>query len=740
MATDYVHLHVHTMYSLEDGTANIIPLVKKARESGMKALAITDSNCLFGVKEFYDACHSKLGIYGDTAPIKSIIGCEVSVKDRNCNARQFHLCLHAKNKAGYRNLMKFVSAARNSEVPDSCMIDNKLLEKYHEGLHCSSGCINGEIAYYLDPGNDGGDNVNKARDAAMWYRNLFGNDFSLEVQLHPSRRGQAIGNETVARFGDQYRRQLVVAERMIALGKELGIRVIATNNVHFVDKDDVDGNDVVKALYSGKRITDLKCPTLTGEEWLKTGDEMAVLFEKHTELLSNTIEVADMVEDYPIVQEPDFPVLGESVDDDYKSLREKALVGAKRRWGDLLPKYVVERLEFELETFEKMHLCGYILLVADYVRAAREMGLLVGPGRGSAPGSAVVYAIEITSVNPFKHNLLFERFLNPDRISVPDIDVDIEDGGQQKVIDYLIGKYGTDRVAYITTFGKSNLQPGIYACGIVISSSPLNEVVPVMRMSAAGNALCTQFGVRDIEAIGLLKYDILGLPVLNVIKKCQKRIRERHGIGIDLDAVPDDDKATFELFARGDTNGVFQFESAEMQKWLRILKPDLFSDLVAMNAMFRPGPMKYIGEYITRKHGKKYFANLHPLFERYTSETYEMVIYQEQLMMIARSMAGFTCDEADTLRKAISKIRNELLDELKPKFVAGCIANQEFRIGEFADENKARECAEKIYAELCETGKYAYTKAHAVCYARLAYETAYLKTHYPEEFDSVIGK
>ena len=812
MTTDFVHLHVHTTYSPLDSTAKIVPLVKRARELGMKALAITDHGNLFGAKEFYDACHSHLSIFGKSDPIKPIIGCEVCITDqqdytlRRKDEHRFHLCLHAKNETGYYNLVKLVSEAHVRGFYFNPRIDHSLLERHHEGLHCSSGCIAGEVAYYLDDGVYGGNDPEKAEAAARWYQDLFGDDFSLEVQLHQSRRTD-VNHEQQLAFADLARRQKLIAGRMIELGDRLGIRVIATNDVHFIDPEDIEAEDVLLGIGHCQKFADENRLVYTGEEWLKSGDEMAELFADRPELISNTLEVADMIEDYHIDQPPDIPLFSGDINEDYRLLREKTMEGAKKRWGDPVPPGIVERLEFELETIKRVRSPGYMLIVADYVDAARRMDALVGPGRGSAAGSAIVYALGITSVDPIKHDLLVERFLNPDRIAMPDIDVDFDDESCKWVVDYIVKKYGAERVSQIAAFGKmcprtaikdvarfydyplkeanrligyvpvtsritfekaletsaelreayDNGEPlvrkilriaekldgcvrqiGVDASGLVISSEPIDTTVPVMTTEKS-EISCTQYDGRYVETTGAVRYDILSLKTLSVIKKCLARIETSRGEAIDLDRIALDDQKTLELFANGDTLGVFQFESDGMRYWLKELKPECFSDLVALNAMYRPGPMDYIRNFVARKHGEEPVVYLHPLLARYTGETCGIVIYQEQVMLLARLLAGFTRGESDKLRRAMSKRMMDIVDRLKPKFISGCLANPEFRIGEFADEANARRCAEKIFADWYKFSMYAFNKSHAVSYSLLAYQTAYLKAHYPAEFCSALA-
>ncbi len=842
MKNDFVHLHIHSTYSLLDSVATIPKLVRRAKELGMSALALTDHGNMFGIKEFYDACVSTRG----EQAIKPILGCEVFVTSsgdhtkRDKNEKRQHLCLYAKNKTGFQNLMRLVSLAHREGFYFRPRIDRTLLERYHEGLACTSACIAGEVASCLDRGETA-----KAEEAARWYKNLFGEDYYLEVMLHPAfRRHPDIPKDAEIEHVDMFQRQQRVMNGLLALGQKLGIPCLASNDVHFVRPEDVDAQDVWLALGTGHKMIDPNRLVYMGSEWLKTGDEMAELFPDHPELLTNTLRFAERIEtfsldDVPLM--PEFPipesfgtladyakrfdetalkaefnsvrpieyerlggyekVLKIKLQSDY--LREFTYAGAKKRWGNPIPKDVCDRLDFELDVIKRMGYPGYLLIVQDYVTAARRMGVAVGPGRGSAAGSAVVYALGITSVDPLEHDLLFERFLNPDRISCPDIDIDFDDEGRQKVIDYVAAKYGADRVARIITFGTECpraaikdvsrvldyplkdanrlaalvpnrprisfewvlcqseelrrlyengepierkilhlaeklegcvRQPGMHACGLIVSPDPLTDHIPLTAVDLDDRRSVTQYDGRHVETVGLVKFDFLGLAELTIQKNCLAKIREATGETIDLETIPFDDSATLELFGRGDTLGVFQFESAGMQKWLTTLKPTSFAQLAAMNALYRPGPMEWISRFIARCHGDEPIVCDHPLMAEYTKETYGLVVYQEQIMLLARLLAGFTRGQADKLRKAMAKKQMAIMDEFHPRFIDGCLANPAFRVGEFADEDKARRCAEKIWKNWSHFALYAFNKSHAVCYAKLAYHSAYLKAHHRAAF------
>ncbi|MCR5752253.1 MAG: DNA polymerase III subunit alpha [Kiritimatiellae bacterium] len=884
----FVHLHLHTTYSLLDGQCQIVPLVKRARKLGMPALAVTDHGNLFALKAFYDECRSKKEkTYGDLAGVhvKPILGCEayvtslddyrVDAYDREIlkNESRYHLCLHAKNNVGYHNLVRLISEAHISGKYNRPRISHALIEKYHEGLHCSAACIAGEVAHWIDVGD-----MAKAEAAAKWHKDVFGDDFSLEVMLHKATKaGDDIPVSARADFVNLYERQLKVVRGMLELGRKLDIRVVATNDVHFLDAADDDSHDVLLALSTGKKMSDQGRMIYTGQEYFKTEDEMRTLFAENPELIDNTLAVAEMVEEYELDSPPIMPKFaippefgteeGYAKQFDAEKLKaefnvqkpnnfdrlggyEKVLrikfeadylehlvwEGSKIRWGKAepdgekgphgLPKDIEDRVQFELDTIKLMGFPGYFLIVRDYIRAAREeCGVWVGPGRGSAAGSAVAYALWITNVDPIKYDLLFERFLNPDRISMPDIDVDFDDAGRERVLDYVTRRYGADHVAHIVTFGqmaaksaikdvgrvmdypladtnklasyvpevpKINFkkaraaspeleaafnspdpvvhklmeragrlegcirQPGVHACGVIISRDPIAETLPVMPTPEKGGKkkddgaakgdklLTTQYDGHFVEPVGLLKMDFLGLKTLTVEKECvsilgpnNPRVPEflRGPDGcLNPDNIPDDDRETYELFGRGETTGLFQFESDGMKKHLMALQPERLTDLVAMNALYRPGPMAYIPDFIDRKQGRKPVVYDHPEMEPRLKDTYGITVYQEQVMLLSRDLAGFTRGESDKLRKAMGKKLMDIMAELKEKFIKGCLANPKFRIGEWQDEGKARELIEKIWKDWEAFASYAFNKSHSVCYAWVAYQTGYLKAHYPAEF------
>ena len=852
--TPFVPLHLHTTYSLLDGACKIQPLVARARALGMPALAITDHGVLFGLKAFHDECRKKKDKAGNAlAPVKPILGCEAYVARRGRLLKDHaagdlsghHLILLAKNAVGYHNLVRLISLAHIEGFYGRPRIDHELLEKYHEGLIVSSACIAGEVPSAIDDGR-----YDKARETALWYRELFGDDYYLEVMLHKAEGAFFTPGER----GTQrlYERQLRVNEGIFRLGAELGVKVVATNDTHFLMKDDAEAHDIMLCFNQNEKETSPTRLRYTRQEWLKSGDEMAALFPDRPEALANTLEVAEKVEDYELDRKPTMPVfpIPESfgTDAEYEKkyptpesiapsfekksferfegntpaglkalrrilfesdyLRHLVDEGAAKRWpGEKFDAEHRERLDFELATIQNMGFPGYFLIVSDYVRAARDMGVLVGPGRGSAAGSAVAYCLGITDVDPLPYHLLFERFLNPDRISMPDIDEDFDDEGRGRVLDYVTRKYGADHVAHIVTFGSmapktcildisraldvpipdaralSNMipadpgiksfadaykasndlrairdtdagtplqkrilriaekleggvrQPGVHACGILISRDPLIDTIPIMPTDGE-SLMNTQYDGHFVEPIGLLKMDFLGLKTLTVFKECLATIKEVRGLDVDLSSIPLDDPATFEVFQRGDTTGLFQFESDGMKKNLRELKPERLEDLVAMNALYRPGPMQYIPLFIDRKQGRKPIVYEHPLMREYLEETYGVTVYQEQVMLLSRSMGGFTRGESDTLRKAMGKKQLDMMEKLKAKFREGCLANPRFMEPEpvRGDRDAAERLIDKIWNDWREFAKYAFNKSHAVCYAYVAYQTGYLKAHYPAEY------
>lgn len=824
----FTHLHVHSQYSILDGAASVKGLVAKAKGDGMKALALTDHGMMFGIKEFYDVCKRE--------GVKPILGCETYVASRNIEDKKDkvdrsgeHLILLAKNLKGYRNLIKLISIASNEGFYYKPRIDKKILEKYSEGLVVSSACLGGEVAQKIM-----NNAIEEAEETIQWFKSVFGEDYYLELQRHKSDDPQ--------RNEDVYKNQVLVNKVILELAEKHQVKVIATNDVHFINEEDADAHDLLICLNTGKDIDDPNRMRYTKQEWFKTTAEMNQLFADVPESLVNTQEIADKIEEYelnsaPIM--PFFPIPEEfGTEEEYKGryteehLKEEfkdgaferlggydkvirikleadylshlTFEGAKEdyRYGDPLPQDIVERLEFELNTIKTMGFPGYFLITQDFINAAREMGVLVGPGRGSAAGAAVSYCVGITNIDPIKHDLLFERFLNPDRISMPDVDIDFDDDGRQLVLDWVTEKYGRDRVAHICTFGTmatklairdvarvlklplpeadrlaklvpeapkmsfvkaykespelkreknsdiplvadtlkfaetlegSVRQTGVHACGVLIGRDPLDGHVPLMPTKEE-ELYTTQYDGRFVEDIGLLKMDFLGLKTLSIIKEALENIRLSRGLEVDIDAIPGDDDKTFELFSRGDTTAIFQFESPGMKKHLRNLKPNRFEDLVAMNALYRPGPMEYIPDYIDRKHGRKKVEYDHPMMEKYLKDTYGITVFQEQVMLLSRHLANFTRGDSDSLRKAMGKKIIAMMDKLKVKFIDGCKANPKFIEGCEQVKKEPDVLIEKIWKDWEAFASYAFNKSHSVCYAHIAYQTGYLKAHFPAEF------
>jgi DNA polymerase III subunit alpha len=822
----FTHLHVHSQYSILDGAASIDSLVMKAKADGMKALALTDHGAMFGIKEFHVAC-TKAGI-------KPILGCETYVATRSMDDRTGkedrsgdHLILLAKNKTGYHNLIKLISLANLEGFYYKPRIDKTTLRQYAEGLIASTACLGGEIPTLIAEGR-----IKDAMSSIEWFKSVFKDDFYLEIQRHPS--------EIPEMRKEVYDKQNVVNKEMVRLADSYGIKVIATNDVHFTDAADADAHDLLICLHTQKDLDDPNRMRYTKQEWFKTTQEMNDLFDDVPESLMNTAEVAQKVEVYsldsaPIM--PAFPIPADFGDEEnFRSqyteeslieefgkksyhefggfdrvvrikfeadyLRHLTYKGAYIKYGNPLSEEVITRLEFELETIKKTGFPGYFLITQDYINEARNMGVLVGPGRGSAAGAAVSYCIGITNVDPIKYNLLFERFLNLERVSMPDVDIDFDDDGRQLVLEWVIKKYGKDKVAHICTFGTmatklairdvarvlklplheadrlakmvpdtpkmtfkkafqenpelkkerhssnpliaktiqfaeilegSVRQSGVHACGILISRDPLTEHIPLMP-TKDDNLPSTQYDGRFVESLGLLKMDFLGLKTLSIIKETIDNVKISRGILIDIDTIPFEDPKTYELFSRGETTAVFQFESDGMKKNLRELKPNRFEDLVAMNALYRPGPMVYIPDYIARKNGIRKVEYDLPMMEIYLSETYGITVYQEQVMLLSRLLANFTRGESDTLRKAMGKKNEELMFKLKERFIEGCMSNPQFIAESIQFEKKPEDVIEKIWKDWESFAQYAFNKSHSVCYAYVAYQTGYLKANFPAEF------
>ena len=778
----FIHLHVHSQYSILDGASSIPLMLDKAREDEMKAVAITDHGNLFGAKEFHNEAKSK--------GIKPIIGCEVYYARRSRfdntekNDRSgFHLILLARNKIGYNNLIKLVSLAYIEGHYYKPRIDRELLTKYHEGLIVSTACLGGEIPSLILNGQ-----YDQAEEVIRDFTEIFGGDFYLELQRHYT------GNPLVD--NDTYAKQQIVNEKLISFSRKYSVKLIATNDVHFVNQEDAEAHDRLICLNTQSELDDPTRLRYTKQEWFKTRAEMNEIFSDIPEALENTLEIAEKTETYDLNRDPimpDFP-LPEGFDDPDEYLKHLTYEGAGKRYGDISGD-IKNRIDYELSVIKKMGYPGYFLIVQDFLRAAREMGVAVGPGRGSAAGSVVAYCTWITDMDPLKYDLLFERFLNPDRISLPDIDIDFDEDGREMVLDYVVQKYGKDHVAQIITFGtmaakmairdvarieklplseadrlaklvperpnttlkkaykevkeledaRNSKNPlvsrtlkyaetlegsvrhtGLHACGIIIGRENLIEHIPICT-SKETDLLVTQFDGNHVESAGMLKMDFLGLKTLSIIKDAIELIKETKGIEIRIEDIPLDDSITFELYSKGDTTGLFQFESDGMKKHLRELKPNRFEDLIAMNALYRPGPMEYIPRFINRKHGREKIEYDLPIMEKYLKDTYGITVYQEQVMLLSQAMAGFTGGQADSLRKAMGKKKRKMMDELREKFIEGCEKN-----------NINKRIAEKTWTDWESFAQYAFNKSHSTCYAYVSYQTAWLKAHYPAEFMAAV--
>ena len=849
---DYVHLHVHTNYSILDGQSKVTRLVDKAVADGMKGMAITDHGVMFGIKEFSDYCAkvNKGRKEKGEAPFKPVFGCEMYVARRTMHDKDkgmhdnsgYHLIVLAKNHHGYKNLIKLVSKAWVDGYYYKPRTDREQLEKYHEDLIVCSACIAGEI-----PSKIIHDDIEGAREACEWYHRVFGDDFYLELQRHE------VKDPTLAANREAYPLQQKANRVLLRFAREYGIKVICTNDCHFEDKETAEAHDHLLCISTNEDLDDPKRMRYSKQEWFKTRQEMNEVFSDIPEALTNTLEILDKVEIYSIDHGPimpffpipeDFGTEGEwrekfSEDDLYREfttdengehplppeegqkviarlggyekiyrikfeadyLAKLAYDGAKRLYGDPLSDEVKNHIRFELHVMKTMGFPGYFLIVQDFINAAREkLGVMVGPGRGSAAGSVVAYCLGITKIDPLKYDLLFERFLNPDRVNLPDIDTDFDDDGRGKVLQWVMDKYGHENCAHIITYStmatknsikdvarveklpldvanglckaipdrlpdgmKMNLTnairctprlqdaevsedarerntikyakmlegtvrgTGIHACGFIICRNPIDDWVPVSTASDPDfpeqKVPVTQYDGHVIESTGLIKMDFLGLKTLSELKEACKVIRQTTGDVVDLDNIPIDDELTYRLYQRGQTVGTFQFESAGMQKYLRELHPTVFEDLIAMNALYRPGPMDYIPDFIKRKHDPSLVKYDIPCMEKYLKDTYGITVYQEQVMLLSRQLANFTRGESDALRKAMGKKKKAIVDQMKPKFI---------RQGQ--ENGHDPQILEKIWSDWEKFASYAFNKSHATCYSWVAYQTAYLKAHYPAEY------
>ncbi len=853
---DFIHLHVHTYYSILDGQSPVKRLVDKAVADGMRGMAITDHGNMFGIKEFFDYCKTVNGKLKDEGkpPFKPIFGCEMYVarngqktlKRDKSDMSGYHLIVLAKNYQGYKNLVKLVSNAWVDGFYMRPRTDREDLERYREGLIVCSACIAGEVPKKILDGDIAG-----AREAIEWYHRVFGQDYYLELQRHE------VTDPTIRANRETFPLQQKANKVLIELAREYGIKLVCSNDCHFVDKENAEAHDHLLCLATAKDLDDPTRMLYSKQEWFKTRQEMNDIFGDIPEALANTLEVLDKVETYNINHDPImpfFPIPAEfGTEDDIRRrytdedlfreftsdengqnplpreegekkiehlggieklyrikfeadyLAKLAYDGARRLYGDPLSEEVRERINFELHIMKTMGFPGYFLIVQDFINSARnELGVMVGPGRGSAAGSVVAYCLGITKIDPIKYDLLFERFLNPDRISLPDIDTDFDDDGRGRVLQWVEEKYGYENCAHIITYAtmatknsikdvarveklpidmanalckaipdrlpdgmKMNLTnaikctpmlqdaevsddtrlrntikyakmlegtirgTGIHACGFIICRDPISQWVPVSTADdpdfKGRKVNCTQYDGHVIEETGLIKMDFLGLKTLSELKEAVENIRLRTGKVIDLDTIPIDDPKTYELYQKGQTIGTFQFESSGMQNYLRQLHPTVFEDLIAMNALYRPGPMDYIPDFIKRKNDPSLVKYDIPCMEKYLKDTYGITVYQEQVMLLSRQLAGFTRGQSDALRKAMGKKKKAIVDKMRPMFIEGGKKNGH-------DPQKL----EKIWSDWEKFASYAFNKSHATCYSWVAYQTAYLKANYPADFMAAI--
>ena len=853
---DFIHLHVHTYYSILDGQSSISKLVDKAVGNGMKGMAVTDHGDMFGIKEFFDYCNKINGGRKKEGlePFKPVFGCEMYVarhrkedKNKDNGDRSgYHLIVLAKNYNGYKNLIKLVSNAWVDGFYGRPRTDRFELEKYHEDLIVCSACIAGEVPKKILKGD-----IEGAREAIEWHKRVFGDDYYLELQRHE------VKDPTIRANRETFPLQQEANKVLVELAKEYGIKVVCSNDAHFVDQENAEAHDHLLCLSTGKDLDDPTRMLYSKQEWFKTREEMNEVFADIPEALSNTIEILDKVEFYDIENPPIMPFFPipeefgteeqwrqkfseEDLFNEFTSdengqnqlprdegekkiqklggydklyrikfeadyLCKLAYEGAAKLYPMPLTKEVDDRIRFELHIMKTMGFPGYFLIVQDFINSARdELGVMVGPGRGSAAGSVVAYCLGITKIDPIKYDLLFERFLNPDRISLPDIDTDFDDDGRGRVLEWVEDKYGHENCAHIITYGtmatknsikdvarveklplekanwlcklipdklpdglKMNLGnaikcipelreaeaspdpklhntmeyakmlegtvrgTGIHACGFIICRDKISDWVPVSvaeDKNDPGHKLrCTQYDGHVIESTGLIKMDFLGLKTLSIMKEAVENIRVTTGETIDLDTIPIDDELTYQLYCDGRTIGTFQFESPGMQKYLRELHPSVFEDLIAMNALYRPGPMDYIPSFIARKNGREEIKYDIPCMEKYLKDTYGITVYQEQVMLLSRQLADFTRGESDALRKAMGKKKKAIVDAMKPKFIEGGQKN-----------GHDPKVLEKIWGDWEKFASYAFNKSHATCYSWVSYQTAYLKAHYPAEYMAAV--
>ena len=850
---DFIHLHVHTQYSILDGQAAIPKLVDKAIKNGMRGMAVTDHGNMFGIKELFNYCNKVNKGKSDEEKFKPIFGCEVYCARRDLHSKEnnaldksgWHLILLAKNEVGYHNLIKIVSEAWVDGYYHRPRTDHKSIEKHHEGIIASSACLAGEIPRYIKNGQ-----IDEAEKSIEWFKSVFGDDFYIELMRHEVKDPMQRANR------DTFKEQKAIEPTLIELARKHNVKIICTNDSHFVDEDNAEAHDRLLCLSTGKDLDDPNRMLYSKQEWFKTREEMNEVFKDIPEALSNTIEILNKVETYSIDHAPIMPffaipeefgteeewrkkfteedIFNEFTRDENGNvvltpeeaekkikklggidklyrikfeadyLKKITYDGAKRLYGDPIPDDVKTLLDFELHVMKTMGFPGYFLIVQDFINSAqKELGVWVGPGRGSAAGSAVAYCLGITKIDPIKYDLLFERFLNPDRISLPDIDTDFDDDGRGKVLQWVTEKYGAEKVAHIITYGtmatklaikdvarvqkvplatvnalckaipdrlpngkKMNLanaiecvpelkdaatspdpllrdtmrfaqmlennvrNTGVHACGTIICRDAIDDWVPVSTADdkETGEKLrCTQYDGHVIEETGLIKMDFLGLKTLSQLKEAAANVKESLGINLDVNQFDIQDPATYQLYCDGRTVGTFQFESAGMQKYLRELQPNVFEDLIAMNALYRPGPMDYIPDFIERKQGRKPIEYDIPCMEKYLKDTYGITVYQEQVMLLSRQLADFTRGESDALRKAMGKKKKDIVDAMKPKFIEGGVKN-----------GHDPKILDKIWSDWEKFASYAFNKSHATCYSWVAYQTAYMKANFPPYFMAAV--
>jgi len=850
---DFIHLHVHTQYSILDGQAAIPKLVDKAIKNGMRGMAVTDHGNMFGIKELFNYCNKVNKGKSDEEKFKPIFGCEVYCARRDLHSKEnnaldksgWHLILLAKNEVGYHNLIKIVSEAWVDGYYHRPRTDHKSIEKHHEGIIASSACLAGEIPRYIKNGQ-----IDEAEKSIEWFKSVFGDDFYIELMRHEVKDPMQRANR------DTFKEQKAIEPTLIELACKHNVKIICTNDSHFVDEDNAEAHDRLLCLSTGKDLDDPNRMLYSKQEWFKTREEMNEVFKDIPEALSNTIEILNKVETYSIDHAPIMPffaipeefgteeewrkkfteedIFNEFTRDENGNvvltpeeaekkikklggidklyrikfeadyLKKITYDGAKRLYGDPIPDDVKTLLDFELHVMKTMGFPGYFLIVQDFINSAqKELGVWVGPGRGSAAGSAVAYCLGITKIDPIKYDLLFERFLNPDRISLPDIDTDFDDDGRGKVLQWVTEKYGAEKVAHIITYGtmatklaikdvarvqkvplatvnalckaipdrlpngkKMNLanaiecvpelkdaatspdpllrdtmrfaqmlennvrNTGVHACGTIICRDAIDDWVPVSTADdkETGEKLrCTQYDGHVIEETGLIKMDFLGLKTLSQLKEAAANVKESLGIDLDVNQFDIQDPATYQLYCDGRTVGTFQFESAGMQKYLRELQPNVFEDLIAMNALYRPGPMDYIPDFIERKQGRKPIEYDIPCMEKYLKDTYGITVYQEQVMLLSRQLADFTRGESDALRKAMGKKKKDIVDAMKPKFIEGGVKN-----------GHDPKILDKIWSDWEKFASYAFNKSHATCYSWVAFQTAYMKANFPPYFMAAV--